>query len=211
MGAKAWRQGQMAGDWCERSSNEGSDYVVTRQEAWDLLCEYTETEGLRKHGLAVEAAMRWYARHYGEDEEEWGIVGLLHDFDYERWPDAENHPLRGAEILEQRGVPEHMIRAIKSHADYLGIPRETLVEKTLFAVDELVGFIVAVTLVRPSKSIMDVKPSSVRKKFKQKAFAAAVSREDMERGAQELGIELNEHIGHVIEAMQGIADELGLA
>jgi len=184
---------------------------VTRDDAWELLCEWNQSESLRKHALAVEAAMRWHARHFGEDEEEWGLVGLLHDLDYERYPTAENHPLRGAEVLEQGGVPPHLVRAVKSHAEYLGLARETNLEKTLFAVDELTGFIVAVALVRPSKSIMDVKPSSVRKKFKEKSFAAAVRREDMERGAAELGVDLNEHIGHVVEAMQGIAGELGLA
>jgi len=183
----------------------------TRDEAMALLREFTKNENLVKHGLAVEAAMRAYARKFGEDEDEWGIVGLIHDFDYERWPNASDHPLKGAEILKERGWPEHIIRAVKSHAEYLGIPRETPMEKALFAVDELTGFIVAVALVRPSKSIMDVKVSSVKKKFKAKAFAAGVNREDIFMGAQELGVDIDEHIQTVLEAMQGIAQELGLA
>ena len=185
--------------------------MPSREEAMTLLREYTKSEGLIKHGLAVEAAMRAYARKYGEDEDEWGVVGLIHDFDYERWPDAPDHPLKGAEILAERGWPEHLIRAVKSHAEYLDVPRESLMERALFAVDELTGFIVAVALVRPSKSIMDVKVKSVKKKFKAKAFAAAVSREDIFQGAEEVGVELEEHIQTVIEAMQGIAEELELA
>ncbi len=185
--------------------------MPTRDEAMALLREFTKNENLVKHGLAVEAAMRAYARKFGEDEDEWGIVGLIHDFDYERWPNAPDHPLKGAEILKERGWPEHLIRAVKSHAEYLGIPRETPMEKALFAVDELTGFIVAVALVRPSKSIMDVKVSSVKKKFKAKAFAAGVNREDIFMGAQELGVDIDEHIQTVLEAMQGIAQELGLA
>jgi putative nucleotidyltransferase with HDIG domain len=184
---------------------------MNRNDAWELLCEYTTNENLRKHALAVEATMRAYARKYGEDEEEWGIVGLLHDFDYERWPEAPEHAAKGAEILAERGYPEHVVRAVKSHADYLGVPRETNMEKALFAADELTGFIVAVALVRPSKSVRDVKVKSVKKKFKQTAFAAAVSREDIRQGAEELGVDLDEHIQTVIEAMQGIAEELGLA
>lgn len=184
---------------------------MNRNDAWELLCEYTRNENLRKHALAVEAAMRAYARKYGEDEEEWGIVGLLHDFDYERWPEAPEHAAKGAEILAERGYPEHVVRAVKSHADYLGVPRETNMEKALFAADELTGLIVAVALVRPSKSVRDVKVKSVKKKFRQTAFAAAVSREDIRQGAEELGVDLDEHIQTVIEAMQGIADELGLA
>ena len=184
---------------------------MNRSDAWELLCEYTKSENLRKHALAVEAAMRAYARKYGEDEEEWGIVGLLHDFDYERWPEAPEHAAKGAEILAEKGYPEHVVRAVKSHADYLGVPRETNMEKALFAADELTGFVVAVALVRPSKSVRDVKVKSVKKKLKEKAFAAAVSREDIRQGAEELGVELDEHIQTVVEAMQGIADELGLA
>lgn len=184
--------------------------MPTRDEAMALLREFTKNENLVKHGLAVEAAMRAYARKFGEDEDEWGIVGLIHDFDYERWPDPADHPLKGAEILKERGWPEHLIRAVKSHAEYLGIPRETPMEKALFAVDELTGFIVAVALVRPSKNIMDVKVSSVKKKFKAKGFAAGVKREDIFQGAQELGVDIDEHIQTVLEAMQGIAQELGL-
>jgi putative nucleotidyltransferase with HDIG domain len=184
--------------------------MPTRDDALALLREFTKSESLIKHALAVEAAMRAYARKLGGDEDEWGVVGLIHDFDYERWPEAPDHPLKGAEILEQRGWPEHIIRAVKSHAEYLDVPRESPMEKALFAVDELTGLIVAVALVRPTKSIMDVEVSSVKKKMKAKAFAAAVSREDIIRGAQELGVDLDEHIQTVLDAMKGIADELGL-
>jgi len=184
---------------------------ITRDTALALLNEYTKSDSLIKHALAVEAAMRWYARKYGEDEELWGVIGLLHDFDYERWPNAPDHPEQGAAILRQRGFPEDIVRAIRSHADYLHLPRERLVEKVLYAVDELTGFIVAVALVRPNKSLAEVEVKSVRKKMKDKAFAAAVSREAVAQGAQELGIELDEHIGNVIEAMRGIAPQLGLA
>jgi len=184
--------------------------MPTREEAHELLCEYTENPNLRKHAYAVEAAMRLYAENLGGDPEEWAVVGLLHDFDYEKWPEAPDHPAKGAEILRERGYPEHMVRAVQSHADYTGIPRETPMEKALFACDELTGLIVAVALVRPTKSIMDVKVKSVKKKMKDKAFAAGVSREDVIKGAEDLGIPLDEHIGNVIEAMQGIAHELGL-
>jgi len=184
---------------------------MDRDDVIELLHEYTKNENLRKHAYAVEAAMLAYAKKFGEDEEKWSIVGLLHDFDYEKYPTAEEHPAKGAEILGEKGYPEDIIYAIQSHAEYLGLERKSLMDKTLFAVDELTGFIVAVALVRPSKSIMDVKVSSVKKKFKDKAFARAVSREDIYKGAEELGVELNEHIALVIEAMQGIADELGLA
>jgi putative nucleotidyltransferase with HDIG domain len=161
--------------------------------------------------LAVEAAMRAYARKFGEDEERWGIVGLLHDFDYERWPTPPDHPLRGAEILAQRGYPQDVIYAIKSHADYLpDCPRVSRVDKTLYACDELAGFISAVAVVRPEK-IFGLSAASVRKKMKQKSFAAAVNREDMIRGAEELGVDLNEHIQFVADAMTAIADQLGLA
>lgn len=184
--------------------------MPTREEAHELLCEYTQNPNLRKHAYAVEAAMRLYAEKLGGDPDEWGVVGLIHDFDYETWPKAPEHPAKGAEILRERGYPEHIVRAVESHADYAGIPRETPMEKALFACDELTGMIVAVALVRPTKSIMDVKVKSVKKKMKDKAFAAGVSREDVVKGAEELGIPLDEHIGNVIEAMQGIADELGL-
>lgn len=184
---------------------------VNREEALNLLHEFTKSESLRKHALAVEAAMRAYARKFGEDEQEYGIVGLLHDFDYEKWPDPHDHPEKGAEILAQRGYPEHVIQAIKSHAQYLGIERQTNMEKALFAVDELTGLVVAATLVRPSKSLHDLQVSSVKKRMKERSFAAAVDRDDIIHGAEELGVPLDEHIATVIEGMRGIAQELGLA
>lgn len=183
---------------------------MNREDAINLLYEYTKSAGLRKHALAVEAAMRAYARKFGEDEEKWGIVGLLHDFDYEKYPSLEDHPAKGAEILQEKGYPDDVIYAIKSHSDRLGLERQSLMDKALYAVDELTGFLVAVALVRPSKSIMDVKVSSVKKKFKDKAFAKGVKREDIFTGAEDLGVDLNEHIDFVIKAMQGIASELGL-
>jgi putative nucleotidyltransferase with HDIG domain len=183
---------------------------ITRAEALELLREYTKSDSLIKHALAVEAAMRWYARHYGEDEEYWGVIGLLHDFDYERWPDPPDHPEKGAEILRRHGYPEDIVRAIRSHADYLDVPRERLVEKALYAVDELAGFITAVTLVRPNRSLAEVEARSVRKKMKDKAFAAAVNRDDIRRGAEELGIDLDEHISNVIQGMREVAPALGL-
>jgi putative nucleotidyltransferase with HDIG domain len=163
-----------------------------------------------KHALAVEAAMRAYARHYGEDDGTWGIVGLLHDFDYERYPTPDKHPETGAAILRKKGYPEDVIYAIRSHAEYLGLERKSPMDKALFAVDELTGFIVAVALVRPSKSLMEVDVDAVKKKMKQKAFAAAVKRGDITEGAADLGIDLDEHIKVVIGVMQGIAEELGL-
>ncbi|MFZ5916118.1 MAG: HDIG domain-containing metalloprotein [Chloroflexota bacterium] len=184
---------------------------MDRQQAWNLLCEFTQSENLRKHALAVEAAMRAYARLFDADEEQWGVVGLIHDFDYERYPTAQDHPFKGAEILRQRGWPEEIVRAVLSHARYAGVTRDTPLEKTLFAVDELTGLISAVALVRPSKSIHDVTVKSVKKKWKDRAFAAGVDREDVEQGAADLGVELGEHIGVVLNAMQAIADELGLA
>ena len=185
--------------------------MPTREEALSLLHEHTQSESLRKHAYAVEAAMRLYAEKLGGDPDEWGIVGLVHDLDYEQYPQAPDHPTEAGEILRAAGYPEHWVRAVLSHADYLDIPRETPMEKVLFAVDELTGFIVAVALVRPTKSIMDVEVRSVRKKMKDKAFAAAVSREDIAQGAEALDIPLDEHIAIVLEAMQGIAGELGLA
>ena len=182
----------------------------TREEAIDLLRTHTENENLVKHMLAVEAAVRAYARKFGEDESLWGITGLLHDFDYEKHPTPEEHPMFGVRILEEKGYPEEMIHAIKAHATYLGVPRESLLDKTLFAVDELTGFIVAVTLMRPSRKLADLKASSVRKKMKQKGFARNVSREDIETGVGELGVDLGEHIAFVIGAMSDIADDLGL-
>jgi len=186
---------------------------MDRQQAWDIVCEYTASPQLRRHMLAVEAAMRGYARYFDQDEEKWGLVGLLHDFDYERWPDvaADGHPNVGAPILRERGVDEETIRAILSHAtEVTGVERESQMELTLFAVDELTGLITAVALVRPSKDIGDVKVKSIRKKWKAKAFAPGVNREDVEAGAAALGIDLNEHIRIVLESMQAKAAELGL-
>ena len=183
---------------------------MNRQSAWELVCQYTASDSLRKHMLAVEAAMRAYARRMGADEETWGIVGLLHDFDYERWPTAPDHPLQGAAILAEQAYPEHVIYAIKSHADYLtDCPRVSPLDKTLYACDELAGFITAVAKVRP-EGIRGLKSSSVTKKLKQKSFAAAVNRDDITRGAADLGIELDEHIQFVIDALQPIAAELDL-
>jgi putative nucleotidyltransferase with HDIG domain len=187
--------------------------MKTREDAWQLVTEFTHNPNLIKHMLAVEAAMRAYARHFGEDEELWATVGLLHDFDYERYPDlsVEGHPVTGSKILLERGWPEGIVRAVLSHAsEYTGVPRDTLMERALWAVDELTGLITAVALVRPSKSIQDVKIKSVRKKWKDKAFAAAVDRVEIEEAAAELGVDLWEHVGVVLGAMQGIASELGL-
>jgi putative nucleotidyltransferase with HDIG domain len=183
---------------------------VNREEAWKLLCEWTQSESLRKHMLAVEAAMRAYARRFGEDEEKWGITGLLHDMDYERHPSPQEHPRVGVAELERLGYPEDVRRAILSHADYLDVPRETLMEKTLYAVDELSGCITAVALMRPDR-LEGLRAKSVRKKMKQKSFAAGVSREDIVRGAEELGVDLNEHIEFVAAALRERASELGLA
>ena len=182
----------------------------TRDDARALLAEYTKGESLLKHALAVEAAVRGYAELFGEDVEAWGIVGLLHDFDYERWPDAADHPFRGSEILAARGYPDYMRRAILSHADYSGVPRESRLEHTLFACDELAGFITAASLIRPTRSVLDLEVRSVKKRMKDKAFARAVSREDLRRGAEELGLPLEEHIGNVIRFLRGSAEELGL-
>ncbi len=183
---------------------------MDREQAWQLVCEYTASDSLRKHMLAVEAAMRAYARKVGADENEWGIVGLLHDFDYERWPDAPDHPLQGAAILAERGYPEHVVHAIKSHADYLpDCPRASPLDKTLYACDELAGFITAVAKVRP-EGIRGMQASSVKKKLKQKSFAAAVNRDDITRGAADLGVELSEHIQFVIDALAASASELDL-
>ena len=183
----------------------------TREDAWELLTEHTKNPSLIKHALAVEAAMRAYARKYGEDEEVWGIAGLIHDFDYEEHPTAEEHPLAGVAILEDLGWPREIIEAIKSHGTHLGLPRTTMMAKTLFAVDELTGLLVACTLVRPDKSIMTLKVKSVRKKWRDKAFARGVNRQDIELGMSELGVELSEHVGFVIEALRPVAEELGLA
>jgi putative nucleotidyltransferase with HDIG domain len=183
---------------------------LTRATAWDLLNEYTKGESLLKHALAVEAAVRGYARTFGEDENGWGIVALLHDFDYERWPSLDDHPFRGAEILRERGYPEWVIRAILSHADYSGVPRDGLLEKTLFACDELAGFIIAAALVRPSRSVLDLEAPSVMKRMKDKAFARGVKREDLRAGAELLGLPLDRHITNVIGFMREQADTLGL-
>jgi len=182
---------------------------LTRDHAIQLLHEHTEGESLRKHAYAVESCMRWYARHYDEDETVWGIVGLLHDFDYEKHQTKDEHPYFGVEILKENGYPEFIRRAILSHADYTGVGRDSLLEKTLFAVDELAGFVVACALVRPN-GIGDMKVKSVTKKLKQSSFAAAVNREDIRTGAEDLGIELREHIGNVIEALKGIRETLDL-
>jgi putative nucleotidyltransferase with HDIG domain len=184
---------------------------ITRADAWELVCEYVQSESLRRHMLAVEAAMRAYAREWGEDEELWGIIGLLHDFDYEIHPTLDQHPQDGAPILRQRGYPEAVIQGILSHADHLHLPREGRLERTLYAVDELTGFIGAVALVRPSRAVADVTASAVRKKMKDKAFARAVSREDMLHGAAALGVDFDGHVQFVARAMTAIAPELGLA
>jgi len=184
---------------------------MNREDAWCLLTEFTQSESLRKHALAVEACVRAYARKFGEDEETWAIVGLIHDFDYEKYPSAEDHPFRGSEILAERGVSEEIRRAILSHANYSGVSRVSMLEKTLFACDELAGFITATALVKPSKSLNEVDAKSVRKRMKDKAFARSVSREDIVNGAAEMGVDLDEHITFCVEAMKGIAEKLGLA
>ena len=184
---------------------------MNREKGWCLLTEFTQSESLRKHALAVEACVRAYARNFGEDEETWGLVGLIHDFDYEKYPSAEDHPFRGSEILAERGVSEEIRRAILSHADYSGVPRVSKLEKTLFACDELAGFITAVALVKPSKSLDEVDAKSVRKRMKDKAFARSVNRQDIVNGAADLGVDLDEHITFCVEAMKTIAERLGLA
>lgn len=181
-----------------------------RAAAWNLLTEFTQSESLRKHALAVESCMRAYARKFGGSEELWGVVGLIHDFDYEKYPSVQEHPYKGNEILKERGYSDEIRRAILSHADYTGVTRETPMERALFACDELAGFITAVALVKPSKSLAEVEAKSVRKKMKDKAFARSVSRDDIVNGAKELGIDLDEHIAFCIQAMQGIAGQLGL-
>ena len=181
-----------------------------RETAWGLLTEYTQSESLRKHALAVEACMRAYARKAGAEEELWGLVGLLHDFDYEKYPTAEEHPFKGSEILKERGYSEEVRRAILSHAEYSGVSRITPMEKTLFACDELAGFITACALVKPGKSLAEVEAKSVRNKMKDKAFARSVNRDDIVHGAADLGVDLEKHIAFCIEAMKGIARELGL-
>jgi len=183
---------------------------LSRDAAWSLLTEWTTSESLRKHALAVEAAVRGYARKFGANEEEWGIVGLLHDFDYERYPTLDNHPFRGCEELQRRGYPEWVMRAILSHAQYSGVARESPLEKSLFACYEMAGFVTAASLVRPSKSVLDLEASSVIKRMKDKAFAKGVSRDDLRQGAEELGLPLDEHVTNVITFLRERADLLGL-
>ena len=184
---------------------------MNRADAWCLLTEFTQSESLRKHALAVEACMRAYARKLGGDEDQWALVGLLHDFDYERYPSAQEHPFKGSEILAERGWPDELRRAILSHADYSGVARQSPMEKALFACDELAGFITATALVKPNKSLAEVDAKSVRKRMKDKAFARSVSRDDIINGAADLGIDLDQHITFCIEAMRTIATDLGLA
>lgn len=184
--------------------------LPSREVAWTLLCEYTMSDSLRKHALGVEAVMRAYARQYGEDEERWGMVGLLHDFDYERYPTMEEHPAKGSEILKELSYPEDIRYAILCHAPYLGLERKSRMDKAILAVDELVGFITAVTLVQPSKRVADVKVSSVKKKLKDKAFARSVNREDIYLGMADLSLAPDDHIAFTIQAMTAAADQLGL-
>jgi putative nucleotidyltransferase with HDIG domain len=184
-----------------------------RAEAWELLCEYTKSESLRKHALAVEAAMRACAPHYGgteADVEEWGLVGLLHDFDYEKFPNPDQHPFTGANILCGRGYPERVIRAILGHATYTGVPRDTAMARALFATDELCGFLVACALVRPTRSLDDLEVASVKKKLKDKAFARSVNREDIRQGVVEVGVDLDEHVRFVIDALRPFQSQIGL-
>jgi predicted hydrolase (HD superfamily) len=183
---------------------------ISRDRAWALVTEHVQSESLRKHLIGVEAAVRGYARLWGEDDEGWGFVALIHDFDYEKHPDRENHPYRGVEILKALGYPEWVTRAVLSHADYTGVARESRLEHTLFACDELSGFITAAALVRPSRSVLDLEASSVLKRMKDKAFARAVPREDLRRGADELGLPLDQHITNVIGFLRERADELGV-
>jgi putative nucleotidyltransferase with HDIG domain len=182
----------------------------TREEAWKLLTEFTDNPSLIKHALSVEAAMKAYARRFGEDEEMWAAIGLIHDFDYQQNSTEETHLHVGTAILRERGWPEDWVRIVASHADYMGVPRDSVAAKSLFAVDELTGFLTACALVRPDKSIAEVRVKSVKKKLKDKAFARAVNREDVRKGAEDLGVELGEHIEFVRDAMATVADQLGL-
>jgi len=184
--------------------------TLSRDDAFALMTEWTASDSLRKHMLAVEAAVRGYARMWGEPEEDWAVVALLHDFDYERYPDAADHPFRGVEVLRDKGYPEWVTRAILSHADYSGVARESRLEHTLFACDEMSGFVTAAALVRPTKSVMDLEAKSVVKRMKDKAFARAVNRDDLRKGAEEIGLPLEEHIANVIAFMRERADVLGL-
>src|SRR5215472_11152967 len=186
-----------------------TDPLVTRDRAWALVTEHVQSESLRKHLLAVEAAVRGYARDWQEDEEAWGFVALVHDFDYEKYPDRENHPFRGVDILRSLGYPDWVTRAVLSHADYSGVARESRLEKTLYACDEMAGFVTAAALVRPSKSVLDLEAASVIKRMKDKAFARAVPRDDLKRGAEELGLPLDQHITNVITFLRAQADTLG--
>jgi len=189
--------------------------MPTRDDAWNLLCEYTQSESLRKHALAVEACTRAYAQKFGADEDLWALTGLLHDFDYERWPNAahhptEEHPYKGSKILRERGYSEEMIHAILGHANYCGVPRESQLDRALFACDELAGFLTACALIKPSKSIHEVQAASVKKKLKDKAFARGVNRDDVYKGAEELGVPLEDHITFCIDALRAFAAQLGL-
>jgi putative nucleotidyltransferase with HDIG domain len=184
--------------------------MMTRESAWALLCEWTQGDALRKHALAVEAGVTYYARKFGENVEEWSVVALLHDFDYERYPTLENHPFRGADVLREKGYPEWVIHAVLSHADHTHTPRETRLEHTLFACDEMAGFVTAASLIRPSKSVLDLEASSVIKRMKDKAFARAVNRDDLKKGAEEMGLPLADHITNVIAGMREQAEALGL-
>ena len=190
--------------------------MPNRDDAWNLLCEYTQSESLRKHALAVEACVRAYARKLGGDENTWSLAGLLHDFDYERWPNQEHHPSEGhpsagTKILRDSGYPEEMLHAILAHADYTGVARETPLDRALFACDEMAGFLTACSLVKPGKTIFEVETDSVKRKMKDKAFARGVSRDDLVRGAQELGVSLEDHISTCITALRSVAPSLGLA
>jgi putative nucleotidyltransferase with HDIG domain len=191
--------------------NDEQGARMDRNEALSIVHEYVKNENLVRHMLAVEAAMRFYAKKFNEDQETWGIAGILHDFDWEIHPTLEEHPQAGAPILRERGVPELIVRAVQSHADHTGIPRQTLMEKALYACDEVTGLITAVALVRPSRSLADLEASSVKKKWKDRAFAAGANREEISKAAQEFGVELWEHVGNVILAMRSIAPELGLS
>lgn len=184
--------------------------MIDREQAWQILCEFTKSENLRKHALAVEACVTAYARKFGEDERKWTVTALLHDFDWEIHPEAPDHPMKGEPILAERGVPEEIRRAILSHANYSGVPRQSLLEKTLFACDELAGFLTAISYVKPKRSIHEVDAASVRKKMKDKAFARSVNRQDIVDGARQLGVDLDEHIAFCIRAMQDRAERLGL-
>ena len=184
--------------------------MLDREQAWNLLCEFTKSEGLRKHALAVEACVAAYARKLGADENQWSLTALLHDFDWEIHPTLEEHPQKGEPILAERGVPEEIRRAILSHANHTGVPRESALEKVLYACDELAGFITAISYVKPSRSVFEVDAPSVKKKMKDKAFARSVNRQDIVEGAEELGVPLEEHIEFCVKAMQARAEELGL-